>query len=104
MSPLIWVPDGHAVHTYPVPAISDSTNDDGAAILDRIAGPLRGAPARQFSGQATISGTLNLHGPAMTTATFHTAAQVIDNDDLTPIGYDGHGAPIYNHQAPTEDA
>ena len=42
---LVFVPEGHAFYTFPVPAISNSTDDDGAAILDSIAGPLRGAAA-----------------------------------------------------------
>lgn len=40
----IAVPRGYAAYIYPV-AISDSATDDGAQILDHIAGPLRGAAA-----------------------------------------------------------
>ena len=40
----IAVPRGYAAYIYPV-AISDSATDDGAQILDSIAGPLRGAAA-----------------------------------------------------------
>lgn len=47
---LVFVPEGHAFYTFPVPAISDSTDDDGAAILDHIAGPLRGAAAHVVHG------------------------------------------------------
>jgi len=42
---LVFVPEGHAFYTFPVPAITDSATDDGAQILDHIAGPLRGAAA-----------------------------------------------------------
>ena len=42
---LVFIPDGHAFYTFPVPAITDSATDDGAQILDHIAGPLRGAAA-----------------------------------------------------------
>lgn len=41
----INVPAGHAAIIFPVPAITDSATDDGAQILDSIAGPLRGAAA-----------------------------------------------------------
>jgi hypothetical protein len=40
----IAVPRGYAAYIYPV-AISGSATDDGAQILDHIAGPLRGAAA-----------------------------------------------------------
>ena len=40
----IAVPRGYAAYIYPV-AISGSATDDGAQILDSIAGPLRGAAA-----------------------------------------------------------
>lgn len=46
----INVPAGHAAIIFPVPAISDSTDDDGSAILDSIAGPLRGAAAHVVHG------------------------------------------------------
>lgn len=42
---LVFIPEGHAFYTFPVPAITDSATDDGAQILDHIAGPLRGAAA-----------------------------------------------------------
>lgn len=47
---LVFVPEGHAFYTFPVPAITDSATDDGAAILDSIAGPLRGAAAHVVHG------------------------------------------------------
>ena len=42
---LVFIPEGHAFYSFPVPAITDSATDDGAQILDHIAGPLRGAAA-----------------------------------------------------------
>lgn len=41
----VFVPNNHGFYTFPIPAITDSATDDGAQILDHIAGPLRGAAA-----------------------------------------------------------
>lgn len=34
---MVFVPPGHAVRIFPVPAISNSTDDDGAAIINNAA-------------------------------------------------------------------
>jgi len=43
--PYVFIPEGHAVLTFPVPTAVEDMRDDAAKILDEIAGPLRGASA-----------------------------------------------------------
>ena len=42
---LVFVPEGHAFYTFPIPATSEDARDDATKILDAMAGPLRGAAA-----------------------------------------------------------
>ena len=42
---LVFVPEGHAFYTFPIPAATEDPRDDATKILDAMAGPLRGAAA-----------------------------------------------------------
>ena len=42
---LVFVPEGHAFYTFPIPAATEDARDDATKILDAMAGPLRGAAA-----------------------------------------------------------
>ena len=65
---LVYVPPGHGFYLFP---ITDSTDDDGAQIIDSAAA--------------------------------HHVTDALDNGELTPVGHDGFGAPIYPHQLEPED-
>jgi len=42
---LVFIPEGHAFYTFPIPATPEDARDDATKILDAMAGPLRGAAA-----------------------------------------------------------
>jgi len=42
---LVFIPEGHAFYTFPIPAATEDPRDDATKILDAMAGPLRGAAA-----------------------------------------------------------